>query len=64
MEWMAAAIVLICFGIGAYFEKFTDKVDAPAEQIAETVLEKYDIKKDFSANKKKKLEDAKNKEVK
>ncbi len=59
MEWIAALAVLICVGIGSYYEHYTDKVDSPAEQVAETVLEKYEIRKDFSAEKKKKLEESK-----
>lgn len=52
MGWIATAIILACFGVGSYFEYFSDKIDAPAEQVAESVLEKENIKYDFSAKKK------------
>ncbi len=58
MEWLAALVVLVCFGVGTYYQNYSDKIDSTAEEIAEEVLETQDIKKDFSANKKKKLAEA------
>ncbi len=56
MEWVVALIVLGCFGVGKYYQYYTDKVDAPAEQLAEAVLKKNNIDTDFSADKKKSKE--------
>jgi hypothetical protein len=56
MEWIVALIVLGCFGVGGYYQYYTDTVDAPAEQLAEAVLKQNNIDTDFSADKKKSKE--------
>lgn len=55
MEWVAAIIIFVCVGVGTYYQDCTDKIDAPVEQIAEEILDTYQIHTDFSAAKKKKL---------
>ena len=58
MTLLSALIIVACFAIGGYFEFFTDKIDAPGEQAAESVLlGEENIAVDFSAAKKKKLAD-------
>lgn len=58
MTLLSALIIVACFAIGGYFEFFTDKIDAPAEQVAESVLlTQGNIEVDFSNAKKKKLAD-------
>lgn len=56
MEILATAVILLCFGVGAYYQFFSEKIDSMPEQVAEKVLEKYDIEYDFSLQKKKELE--------
>ena len=58
MTLISALIIVSCFAVGGYFQFFTDKIDAPAEQAAESVLlGEENIAVDFSAAKKKKLAD-------
>ncbi len=64
MEWMIALVILACFGVGKYYQNYSEQVDAPAEQAAEMVLKKYNIDEDFSAGKKKKIEEVENVEKK
>jgi len=59
MEWLTTLIILGCFAVGAYYQYFSEKIDSTPEQVAESILEKYNIKEDFSAEKKKKLADEK-----
>ncbi len=56
---LAFGLIAAAFGVGIFFEKFTDKIDHPAEQVAEEVLEEYGIDVDFSEDKKKELEQKK-----
>lgn len=51
---LALALIAGAFGIGIYFEKFTNHVDHPVEQAAEDILDDYGIDIDFSEDKKKK----------
>lgn len=54
MEFVTFLIIAACFAVGAYYQAFSDKIDAPAEQVAEQVLQKYNIETDFSKDKKEK----------
>ncbi len=56
MSLLAGIIIFVCLGVGGYYQFFTNEIDAPAEQIAEEMLEKYNIDEDFSADKKRILE--------
>jgi hypothetical protein len=55
--FLTSLVIVVCFTIGGYFQFFSDKIDAPAEQMAEEVLAKEGIVEDFSSDKKKKLAD-------
>lgn len=58
MTIISAVLILACFAVGGYFKFFSDKIDAPVEQVVEFVLlSEENIDVDFSADKKKKLSD-------
>jgi len=49
---VTVVIIVICCAVGGYFYFGSDAIDAPAEQIAESVLHDEGIDIDFSKAKK------------
>lgn len=52
VEWVIVVVIAACFGVGLYYQATSDKVDAPAEQVAEAILDSQGIEVDFSRDKK------------
>ena len=52
VEWVVIAVIAVCFGVGLYYKAASKEVDAPAEQVAEAILDSQGIEVDFSADKK------------
>ena len=48
---LAASILLAAFVVGLFFQKVTDKINHPIEQISEQILASHGIDIDFSADK-------------
>lgn len=63
MTLLSALIIVVCFAVGGYFQFFSDKIDAPAEQVAESVLlTQGNIEVDFSNAKKQQFANQQKKE--
>ena len=63
MTLISALIIAVCFAVGSYFQFFSNTIDAPAEQVAESVLlTQGNIEVDFSNAKKQQLANQQKKE--
>ena len=63
MTLLSALIIVVCFAVGSYFQFFSNTIDAPAEQVAESVLlTQGNIEVDFSNAKKQQFANQQKKE--
>ena len=49
---ISALLIAGCFAVGIFFKYYSNIIDSPIEQIAETVLKQQGIDVDFSEDKK------------
>ena len=49
---ISALLIAGCFAVGMFFKYYSNIIDSPIEQIAETVLKQQGIDVDFSEDKK------------